>query len=259
MNNYKLLSTRKPCGLHYIALKDIGVHYGSTAIIENINLKIQCGKLTVIIGRNGAGKSTLIKSILGEIRHEGEVEFKMLKGFNTKPSDLKIGYVPQHLNIEKDTPVSVYDLFASYISRVPVFLRRSSKLEAEILKSLRLFEAEGLIGKRVCDLSGGELQRVLLSIACTPVPNLLLLDEPVSGIDRSGMELFYKNISKLKKNYDLAMILVSHDLEFVEKYADSVILMDKTIVREGSPSEVLKSEEFKELFGDTHIAQGALI
>lgn len=84
-------------------------------------------------------------------------------------------------------------------------------------------------------MSGGELQRVLLSMAVTPVPNLLLLDEPVSGIDRNGMQLFYKNINKLKKHFDLAMIIVSHDFEFVRKYADHVILLDKKIVKEGSP------------------------
>src|SRR5690606_23637145 len=99
------------------------------------------------------------------------------------------------------------------------------------------------------DLSGGELQRVLLSIAITPVPNLLLLDEPVSGIDKNGMKLFYDNIEMLKKSYDLAMIVVSHDFEFVRKYADHVILLDQTIIKEGSPEEVLNSIEFKRLFG----------
>lgn len=254
-----MADAKKPCGLHYIQLCDLGVKFGSSTIIENINLKIQCGRLTAIIGRNGAGKSTLIKAILGEIHHQGSVEFKMLPSWNTKPADLVTGYVPQHLNIEKDTPASVYDMFVSYTGKSPVFLFKSKKSRQVAAERLAMFEAQELIDKRVCDLSGGELQRVLLSIACTPVPNLLLLDEPVSGIDRSGIELFYRNISMLKSNYDLAMLLVSHDLEFVEKYADSVILMDRTIVREGKPGEVLHSREFEELFGDTRIAQGALI
>jgi len=87
-----------------------------------------------------------------------------------------------------------------------------------------------------------------LSIAITPVPNLLLLDEPISGIDRNGTELFYKNIDKLKQNFDLAIIMISHDFEFVRKYADSVILLDKTILKEGTPAQVLQSEEFKATF-----------
>lgn len=240
------------CGLHCIKMKDIGVTIGNTVIIEHINLHIHCGRLTVIIGRNGAGKSTLIKAMLGEIKHQGEIEFTDMS--NHGMSDLNIGYVPQHLNVEKNTPTSVYDMFASYISKVPIFLRKSKKVYQQIYNQLQMFEAQGLIDKQVCDLSGGELQRVLLSIACTPVPNLLLLDEPVSGIDRNGMELFYKNIDMLKKNYDLALILVSHDLEFVERFADYVILIDKTIIKEGTPKEVLNSKEFHEVFGSTRKA-----
>jgi len=235
------------CGRHCIRMNNIGVTIGKTTIIEHINLHIHCGKLTVIIGKNGAGKSTLIKAILGELKHEGTIEFKDMKN-NTLPK-MTVGYVPQSLNVEKNTPTSVYDMFAGFIDRRPVFLPRKKRLYEDIKEKLRFFEAQDLIDKRVCDLSGGELQRVMLSIACTPTPNLLLLDEPVSGIDRNGMELFYKNIAMLKNNYDCAFILVSHDLKFVEKYADYVILLDKHILKEGTPKEVLSSKEFKEVFG----------
>lgn len=241
------LSERAACGLHCIKMSDIGVYAGKTPIIEHVNVHIHCGKLTAVIGRNGAGKSTLIKAILGEVPHVGTIEFRDMK--EDKVKKLKIGYVPQHLNIKKDAPVSVYDLFASCISNVPVFLWRKKALYDKILSRLALFEAENLIDKRLGDLSGGELQRVLLSIACTPVPNLLLLDEPVSGVDRKGMELFYRTIHDLKEKYDLSVILVSHDLTLVKEYADSVILMDKTVLKEGSPQEVMESAEFHEIFG----------
>lgn len=240
------------CGLHCIRMNDIGVTIGKTTIIEHINLHIHCGKLTVIIGRNGAGKSTLIKAILGEIPHEGNIEFKDMK--NSTVSELVIGYVPQHLNVEKNTPTSVYDMFASYVSKRPVFFRKNKKDFDLIKERLAFFNAQELIDKKVCDLSGGELQRILLSIACTPTPNLLLLDEPVSGIDQNGMDLFYRNIQTLKEDYDMAFILVSHDLEFVEQCADYVILLDKTIIKEGTPKEVLYSKEFKEIFGSTRKA-----
>lgn len=238
---------KSACGLHCIQMNNISVRDGSQTIIENINLHIHCGKVTVLIGKNGAGKSTLVKAILGEVRHEGTIKFTDLK--NQKMVDLKIGYVPQYINMEKNTPMSVYDLFTGYISNAPVFFRKSKRIYEKVKESLGLFEAQDYIDKRACDLSGGELQRVLLSIAVTPVPNLLLLDEPVSGIDKNGMELFYQNIDKLKKNYDLAMIVVSHDFNFVKNYADHVILMDKTIVKEGTPEEVLGSIEFKKTFG----------
>jgi zinc transport system ATP-binding protein len=239
--------TETACGLHCIQMRNISVRDGSQIIIENINLHIHCGKITVIIGKNGAGKSTLIKAILGEVKHEGSIEFTDLR--NQTVEDLKIGYVPQYINMEKNSPMSVYDLFAGYISNIPIFIRKSPKVYQKIREQLALFDAAELIDKRACDLSGGELQRVLLSIAVTPVPNLLLLDEPVSGIDRNGMELFYQNIGKLKSEYDLAMIIVSHDFEFVRKYADHVILLEKSIVKEGTPFEVLNSDEFRRVFG----------
>ena len=243
-------ATKKPtaaCGLHCIKMKDIGVKIGKNSIIEHVNLHIHCGKITCIIGKNGAGKSTLMKAIVGELAYEGEIQFKDMK--DNGLSDMIIGYVPQHLNISKNTPTSVYDLFAGYISRIPVFLWKSKKLYQRIYEQLSLFEAQDLIDKAVCDLSGGELQRVMLSIATMPVPNLMLLDEPVSGVDHNGMELFYRNIDRLRKEYDLAIILVSHDFAFVRKYADYVILLDKTIVKEGTPKEVLSSKEFQDIFG----------
>ncbi|MBP1756747.1 MAG: hypothetical protein H6Q59_3145 [Firmicutes bacterium] len=235
------------CGLHCLQMKNISVRDGSQVIIEDINLHIHCGKITVIIGKNGAGKSTLVKAILGEIKHEGSIEFKDLK--NQKVENLKIGYVPQYINMEKNTPMSVYDLFAGFVTDFPIFFRKSPKVYRYISEQLDIFEASELIDKRACDLSGGELQRVLLSVAISPVPNLLILDEPVSGIDSNGMQLFYNNIDKLRSNYDLAMIIVSHDFDFVRRYADHVILLDKTILKEGTPEEVLGSEEFNRAFG----------
>ena len=235
------------CGLHCIKIKNITVKDGDRTILEDINMHIHCKKITVIIGKNGAGKSTLMKAILGEIKHQGSIEFTDLS--NQKTDLLKMGYVPQHLNIERNTPMSVFDMFSGFISRSPIFFYKSAALYKRVKDQLAIFEAQDLIDKRACDLSGGELQRVLLSIAITPIPNLLLLDEPVSGIDKNGMQLFYKNIEKLKTNYDLAMIIVSHDFEFVRKHADHVILLDTKIVKEGNPKEVLGSTQFHEVFG----------
>ena len=204
----------------------------------------------MLIGRNGAGKSTLVKAILGEIPHQGKIVFQTPEGRSLKKtSTLRIGYVPQSLNIDKGTPVSVYDFMASYISKVPVFLLKSKKTFRKIQEALAVFEVEDCIERQLSNLSGGQLQRVLLSLAILNEPNLLLLDEPVSGIDKKGMNLFYETIDKLKKNYDVAIILVSHDLELVKKYADEVVLIDRKVLRKGTPSSVFASREFKEVFG----------
>ena len=125
-------------------------------------MHIHCGSFNVIIGQNGAGKSTLIKAILGEIPHTGTIEFKDTKDGHM--AKLKIGYVPQSVNIEKNTPVSVYDLIASYQYNYPVFLPKSKKIEAKIKETLEVFEAEELSDKQVCNLSGGQLQLSLIHI-----------------------------------------------------------------------------------------------
>ncbi len=237
----------QPCGLHCIKMQDIGVTIGEQTILQHVNLHIHCGTLAAVIGKNGAGKSTLIKAILGDIPHSGTIEFKDRE--NGHMQKMKIGYVPQSLNIEKKTPISVYDMIASYQSRYPVFWKKSKKVYAKIKEHLAIFKAEDLIDKQVCNLSGGELQRVLLSMAVMDEPNLLLLDEPVSGIDQNGMDLFYHTISELKKHYDLAVILISHDLDYVAQYADQVILIDGTVKKQGTVRQVYESEEFQQVFG----------
>ncbi len=238
---------KKPCGLHCIKVKDLGVSAGGQEVLRGINLHIHCGSLNVLIGKNGAGKSTLIRAILGDIPHTGKIEFKDRE--DGRIQRLRIGYVPQSLNVEKQTPVSVYDMIAAYQGNVPVFLRKSRSMKERIVESLRVFEAEHLLDQQVCSLSGGELQRVLLSMAIMDSPNLLLLDEPISGIDKNGMELFYRTIYELKETYDLAVILVSHDLDQVRRYADWVVLLDHTVLKQGSAKEVFQSEEFHAQFG----------
>lgn len=238
----------KACGLHCTKINNIGVKIGKDVILKNVNIHIHCGELTVIIGRNGAGKSTLLKAILGEIEHTGNIVFVDQKDNVTKK--IKIGYVPQSINVEKHMPTTVYDLFASCITHIPVFLKQDKKIYNEIKEHLKIFGADELIDKSIGDLSGGELQRVLIAIATKPTPNLLILDEPVSGIDRNGIKEFYRIISKLKSEYDMSIILVSHDLDLAKKYTDKVILLDKEVIKEGTPDDVFRSLEFKNRFGE---------
>lgn len=156
--------------------------------------------------------------------------------------------MPQSINVERHMPTTVYDLFASYISNVPVWLKKDKYAEGKILTSLKNFGAEHLINKSIGDLSGGEMQRVLLAISTYNEPNLLILDEPISGIDKNGIKTFFEYINTLKKEHDMSIILVSHDLDLVKEFADRVILLDKTILKEGTPEDVFSSKEFKEIF-----------
>ncbi len=242
------MDEKKTCGLHCTKINNISVKFGNDVILKNVSIHIHCGELTVIIGRNGAGKSTLLKAILGEVEHKGNIIFTDEKDNLTKK--IKIGYVPQKLNIEKHMPTTVFDMFASCISYIPVFMKKDKKIYKEIKEHLKIFGVDRLIDKSIGDLSGGELQRVLIAMATKPIPNLLILDEPVSGIDKNGIRDFYQILNRLKAEYDMSIILVSHDLELANQYADRVILLDKEVIKEGTPQEVFESLEFKNRFGE---------
>ena len=242
------MDEKKACGLHCTKINNISVKFGNDVILKNVSIHIHCGELTVIIGRNGAGKSTLLKAILGEVEHKGNIIFTDEKDNLTKK--IKIGYVPQKLNIEKHMPTTVFDMFASCISYIPVFMKKDKKIYKEIKEHLKIFGVDRLIDKSIGDLSGGELQRVLIAMATKPIPNLLILDEPVSGIDKNGIRDFYQILNRLKAEYDMSIILVSHDLELANQYADRVILLDKEVIKEGTPQEVFESPEFKNRFGE---------
>lgn len=236
----------KKCNLCCTKIKNFNVKRGSTKILDDINMHIHCGEVTAIIGPNGAGKSTLLKSILGEIHHEGTLEFTDEKDKILRMPN--IGYVPQYLEFDRTSPISVYDLFVVTYSNLPIWIKKSERVDEITNTALKKVGSEDLIYKKLGQLSGGELQRVLLALALTPMPDILLLDEPVSGVDRMGMDIFYKAVSDLRKRYDLTIILVSHDFDLVKRYADRVVLLNKTIKMIGKPKTVFESKEYEEVF-----------
>jgi ABC-type Mn2+/Zn2+ transport system ATPase subunit len=240
------------CGLHCLKIQHITVAIGDNVILRDINLHAHCGELTAIIGRNGAGKSTLLKAILGQIPHTGKVSFS---GHNGSAMDnQKIGYVPQSLSVDSGSPSTVYDMLVSLISNYPIFLPRRPKMVRKLRNHLSSFNAAHLLDKKLGQLSGGELQRVLLAAATLPKPDLLLLDEPVSGVDQAGLQLFYKTLNNLKKSSDMVILIISHDLDFVRNYADHVILLNRGVETVGPPKEVFKSDEFRRAFATYHLS-----
>jgi zinc transport system ATP-binding protein len=234
------------CGECCTTMRGIGVRYNGKPVLENVDLHLHCGELTAVIGENGAGKSTLVKCLLGEIPHSGEVHF--LDAAHRRPDSPVIGYVPQHSSFDKDAPVSVLDLFAVSLVSRPACLGVSRSVRMEALDGLRRTGAEDLVDRRVGTLSGGELQRVLLALALTPVPNILVLDEPMSGVDHSGREQFYELLSRLRREFDFAVLLVSHDLATLARFADRMVFLDHRIVCEGPPAEVLRDARVRAAF-----------
>lgn len=234
------------CGLCKISVNNLGVKKNGDTLLSDVSFHLHCGELTAVIGVNGAGKTTLVKAILGEIRHEGEVSFESHHG--EKINSVTIGYVPQHLHFDTSAPVSVEDFLAVGRTKSPVFLRRKKQLIKDIDEALAAVGCLELKKRKLGELSGGELQRVMLANALYPLPELLILDEPVSGVDAQGSEIFYEAIFNLKKNYHIAIAMVSHDLGIVREYADNVVLINKTVLKNGAPEEVFESEEFKKVF-----------
>ena len=228
-------------------IEDFSVRIGRTDIFSHVNIHIHCGQLTAVIGPNGAGKSTLLRAILGEVPHTGVLHYVDAKGKHT--GHPIIGYVPQYLRFDVSSPTSVMDLFMACLSQCPVWLCSSKKLRPRVLRSLARVKAEYLIDRRLGALSGGELQRVLLALALDPMPDLLLLDEPVSGVDQNGLELFYDIVADLREKEDMAIILISHDLNLVATHADQVVLLNKEVVCSGTPEEVFRDARTKKIFG----------
>ena len=227
-------------------IENLGVRFGENSVLEGVHLHINCGELMAVIGPNGAGKTTLLRAILGEIPYTGTMSFQVEARSRKNP---KIGYVPQRLDFDASSPISVSDFIATSVSRRPVWSGISGHLKNDVDGILANFSAAHLAKRRMGTLSGGELQRVLLAMAMTPPPSLLLLDEPVSGVDANGLSLFYQIASSLRKKYDVSIILVTHDLAGIARHADRMILLNRTIIAEGKPHEVLSNEKLVRTFG----------
>ncbi len=229
-----------------IKIENLSVSLSGKTILEDVNVTIESGKLTAIIGPNGAGKTTLLKCIMGTIPYRGKI--KILTPAGTEVNDPKIGYVPQHLAIEPGTPLSVCE-FLSLGTGKPILLGTGRKRRKQLESLLYRVRGEHLIDKTLAELSGGELQRVLLARSLSDKPEVLLLDEPASGIDIAGEELFCELLEDIQKATGKTIVLVSHDLSVVTRHADSVICLDKTIKCSGLPVEIMSRENLLSLFG----------
>lgn len=229
-----------------LRIQDLSVQIGADKILRDVNLHIHCGQMVALIGPNGAGKSTLLKAILGQREYEGIIAFSAPGMRHRKPP--RIGYVPQSPSFDPGDPVSVADLFACCQSRRPAFLGLGKAMRDKVMECLERVHGEDLIDKRVGSLSGGELQRVLLALALEPLPNILILDEPLSGVDVEGQTGLMDMLDEIRKRFDLSILMTTHDFGMLHQYADKVVLIDHGILKKGTPDEVLNSDEFHHVF-----------
>jgi len=221
--------------MNVLEIKNLFVSYSnssSSLVLDNISFNVPFGDYICLIGNNGAGKSTLIKSILGLIPiNSGKILF------NCKKSEMS--YIPQICSIPENFPATIKEIILSgtqkpSIAKLP-FYSKKDKATAE-----RAIEAVGLsnfTSKSISELSGGQRQRVLLSRALCKNPKLLILDEPCSGLDKNASENFYKILKKLNAENNTTILMISHDLTNVEKYAKRVIHLEKKIVFDGASKD----------------------
>ena len=200
-----------------LRLNNVSVYDKKYIILNEVSFEVGHGEILALIGRNGAGKTTLLKAILNRIPYTGEILFFNPHGNSIK--NPKIGYVPQKLIFERNTPVTVLELFASSMCRFPIWFGIRKKLKVRILEILKKFEIDDLVNRRLGDLSGGEMQRVLLAFALEPSPDILILDEPSSALDQKGVDFFYSFLFKIRTEHLIPTILVSHDICQISKYA----------------------------------------
>ncbi len=235
------------CDLCHIDLDRISVRRGGQVLLQDVSMHIHCGQLTVLIGQNGAGKTTLIRALLGQIPHTGVIRHVDSRGLDIP--HLRTGYVPQVLQFDREMPLTVQDYLAASMAKRPVWTGVGRKTREKVKQALADVDAAELADRPLGRCSGGELQRVLLALALNPSPDLLVLDEPVSGVDMNGLKLFLDTVSHLRDTRHMAILLVSHDLKLVREYADHVVLLDKNVLTQGTPEEVFTSEAFARVFG----------
>lgn len=231
-----------------LRVQNLSVRIGNQQILSDVSLHAHCGELIALIGPNGAGKSTFLKAVLGQQEHDGIIVFSAPGQRGRKP---KIGYVPQSPVFDPGDPVSVADLFVCCQSKRPAFFGHSKTMRKKILECLDRVHGADLIDKRIGALSGGELQRVLLALALEPIPNILILDEPLSGVDVEGQTELMDMLDEIRDTYDLSILMTTHDFSTLERYADQVVLIDHGVSAIGTPREVLQSDAFLRVFHRT--------
>ena len=214
-----------------LKVEDAGYFKDNKWLVKGVSLDLKQGEIVTLIGPNGSGKSTTAKIALGIYK---EIEGKVKRFTN------KVGYVPQKISIDWTLPIRVIDFMS--LTEEPT--------DAQISVALNLTGVEHLKNKNLGNLSGGEFQRVLIARAIAKQPDLLVLDEPVQGVDFKGEIALYELIKKISEELNCGILLISHDLHVVMSATDFVVCLNGHVCCSGTPQVVAKNNEYQELFGD---------
>ncbi|WP_299837153.1 metal ABC transporter ATP-binding protein [uncultured Jannaschia sp.] len=221
-----------------LAVEGLDVRLGRRRILHDVGLTIRPGEIVTIVGPNGSGKSTLVRALIGALRPAA--------GRVTRQAGLRIGYVPQKLAVDATLPMTARRFLG--LPRAVDDMAAADALAAAGVPSVG--------DTQIADLSGGQLQRVLLARALLSEPHLLILDEPTQGLDQPGAASFYRQIEAIRSETGCAVLMVSHDLHVVMAASDRVICLNGHVCCEGHPEQVASAPEYRALFGTG--TQGAL-
>ena len=216
-----------------VSIRGLSARRGRDRALEGVDLDVFAGEIHGLAGPNGAGKTTLLRCLLGMLPFTGTIRLALSPG---EP----IGYVPQSLDLDPALPVSVSDFLALALSRAPVFGRRPQALRSRIASALAETGTEALAPRRLPELSGGELRRVLLAQALVPPPKLLVLDEPASHVDEDGTRLIEALLARLARQ-GAAVLLVEHDPSLLARLCARVTVLNRRVVSSGDPGSLSES------------------
>ncbi|MCL5942074.1 MAG: metal ABC transporter ATP-binding protein [Actinobacteria bacterium] len=232
-----------------LLVEDLSLRLGGHLIFEDVSFVVDEGEIAIIIGPNGAGKTMLMRTILNLIPAQtGRVTILGHDHRDLGDASRRIGYMPQRLDFDRTFPITVFEVMLLRLERSGFWLHRA-RLRERVRAALARVHAEKLIDRPIGRLSGGELQRVLLAYALLTSPELLLLDEPAAGVDVAGEDTFYEIIHALKREQNLTVVMVSHDLDVVFKYADQVLCLNRRLLCRGAPRAVLQPEVLEQTYG----------
>lgn len=214
---------------HILKVSNLTVELPNQTVLENVSFALERGKTLAIIGPNGAGKTMLFRALLNLIPYKGKIQWA---------PGVKIGYVPQYLSAS-DIPISVKEFMA---------LRTNSGIE-QAIRSVGLNLTE-VLDKRLGALSGGQLRRVLIAWAIIDKPDVLLFDEPTSGVDLDSEEAIYKMLNRLEEEYKITMFLISHDLHIIRDYSDYMMALNKCVTFFGESKRIMEPELQRMIYGE---------
>lgn len=223
-----------------LEVKNLKVILNDQVILNNINFELKEGEILAIIGPNGAGKTVLIKSILSLIPYQGEIKYK---GEHIKNKLNEIGYIPQKFDFDKNLPITVKE-----------FLEISNRgyIDKEIIKEVGI---SSILEKKLGEISGGQIQRVLIARSLFKKPKLILMDEPTSGIDIEGEKKIYELIIHLNKTHQITIIFVTHEINIVYSFAKKVLCLNVNLICYGEVRRELTESVLKKLYGENYILQ----